>query len=96
MKNYEQIIEFSNLNIACCDILFRKEGVYLPFFENFYPFVKENFLINYDKLLAFAKEKNTELDNNEVNFKTHVYSMSININYNMVISRLEEAKSFFA
>jgi ubiquitin-conjugating enzyme E2 Z len=96
MKNYDQIIEFSNLNIACCDILFRKDGVYLPFFENFYSFVKENFLKNYDQLLAFAKQKNTELNNNEVNFKTCVYSMNININYNIVICRLEEAKKMFS
>jgi len=92
MNSYNQIIEYSNLNIACCDILLRKSGVYLPFFENFYPFVKENFIKNYDQLLNFAEKKNNILNNNEVNFRTSYYSMNINVNYNTVISRLNEIK----
>ena len=45
IKPYEEIIEFSNLDIAVCDIIQKKTGVFLPFFENFYPFVKENFIL---------------------------------------------------
>jgi ubiquitin-conjugating enzyme E2 Z len=92
MKNYNEIIEYSNLNIACCDILLRKSGVYLHFFENFYPFVKENFIKNYEQLLKFAEKKNKTLNNSEVNFRTGYYSMNININYNIVIERLQEIK----
>ena len=50
MNNYNEIIEFSNLNIAVCDIVNKKKGIYQPFFDLFYPFIKENFNINYDKL----------------------------------------------
>jgi ubiquitin-protein ligase len=92
MEHYNEIIEFSNLNIAVCDILSRKEGVYLPFFENFYPFVKENFVKNYDKFLEFANKKNEELKKQEVNFKTGLYSMNINVDYNVVIERLDLLK----
>jgi len=60
MKNYDKIIEFSNLNIACCDIVLRKAGVYLPFFESFYHIIKENFLKNYDELLQISERKNID------------------------------------
>jgi len=92
MKNYNEIIEFSNLNIACCDIVLRKVGVYLPFFESFYHIIKENFLKNYDELLQISERKNTAFENNEKNFRTGYYNMNININYNIVIERLKEAK----
>ena len=34
VKPYEEIIEFSNIDIAICDIIQKKSGVFLPFFEN--------------------------------------------------------------
>jgi len=94
MEHYNEIIEFSNLKIAICDILSRKEGVYLPFFENFYPFVKENFVKNYDKLLEFAIKKNEDFKQQEVNLKTGFYSMNINANYNNVIESLISLSTF--
>lgn len=88
MSSYNEIIEFSNLRTAVCDILYRREGIYMPFFENFYPFVKENFMKNVDKLLEFAIKKNNELKKEEVIFNTGYYSMCINVNYNKIIERL--------
>jgi ubiquitin-conjugating enzyme E2 Z len=93
MTSYNEIIEYSNLKTAVCDILFRKDGIYLPFFENFYPFMKENFIKNVDKLLEFARSKNEEMKSQEVNFKTSYYSMSINVNYSQVIERLNKLKT---
>jgi ubiquitin-protein ligase len=93
MNSYNEIIEFSNLNIAVCDILSRKNSVYLPFFENFYPFVQKRFIENIDKLLEFAVKKNEQFKNQEVNFKTGFYSMSINVDYNKVIQKLNELKN---
>ena len=92
MIHYNEIIEYTNLTIACCDIIFRKDGVYLPFFENFYPFVKENFLKNIDSIIVFAHKKNESFKGQELNFKTSYYSMNINVNYPLVIERLNEAK----
>jgi ubiquitin-conjugating enzyme E2 Z len=93
MKNYDEIIQFSNINIAICDILEKKSGVYLDFFENFYPFVKENFNKNYDKLIEFAEKKNAEFNGDIRNFKTGFYSMNINIDYNKLIERLKSTKT---
>lgn len=90
--SYNQIIQYSNLNIAVCDIIQKKSGVYMPFFDNFYPFVKENFLKNYDKLMEFAEKKNTELELQSKEFITGFYSMKVAVNYNKIIKKLNESK----
>jgi ubiquitin-conjugating enzyme E2 Z len=92
MNNYNEIIEFSNLNIAICDILYKKEGIYLPFFESFYLFIKENFIKNYDKLLEFAIKKNSNLNSQEMCYRTGFYGMQINVNYNIIIEDLKYIK----
>ena len=92
MKNYTEIIEYSNLNIAVCDIVRKKKGIYQPFFDNFYLFVKENFNKNYDKLLEFAQKKLADPDVQNKNFKTGFYNLNVNINYDDIILKLNEAK----
>jgi ubiquitin-conjugating enzyme E2 Z len=93
MESYNEIIEFANLDIAICDIITKKPGVYMPFFDNFYIFVKENFVKNYDKLIEFAIEKNASFKCQPVNFKTSFYTMNINVDYNRVIEKLNQAKA---
>jgi len=93
MKSYNEIIEFSNLDIAVCNIVTKKNGIYMPFFENFYPFIKENFNKNYEKLLEIANKKNIDFKEQVVNFKTGYYSMNINVDYNKVIEKLKEANN---
>jgi ubiquitin-conjugating enzyme E2 Z len=92
IKNYNEIIEFYNIRIAVCDILHKKQGVYMRFFEHFYPFVQENFLKNVDTLLEFAHKKNELLKGEVTNFKTGYYSMNVNVNYNDVIETLNALK----
>jgi len=89
INSYNQIIEFSNLNIGVCDILYKKEGIYLPFFESFYPFIKENFIKNYSELLKIAIKKNEELNSTTTIFRTGFYGMVITVDYNIVIERLQ-------
>jgi hypothetical protein len=64
----------------------------MPFFEHFYPFIKENFIKNYDALLEFAEKKNLEFNGEVKNYKTGFYSMNINVDYNKVIEKLKESK----
>jgi ubiquitin-conjugating enzyme E2 Z len=92
MSSYNEIIEFANIDIAVCDIVEKKQSVFMPFFENFYPFIKENFIKNYEKLLEIANKKNEEFKNQVVNFKTGYYSMNVNVDYNKVIQRLKSCK----
>jgi ubiquitin-protein ligase len=92
MENYTEIIQYSNLSIAVCDIVKKKDGIYMPFFENFYPFVKENFLKNYDKLLELAEKKHSDFKMTVVNFKKGFYNMNVNADYSKIIVRLREIK----
>jgi len=92
MNNYTSIIEFSNINIAVCDIVSKKKGVYQPFFENFYPFVKANFNKNYDKMIEFAGKQLTEKFNEPSTITTGFYNMRVTVDYNYIIDKLEETK----
>jgi ubiquitin-protein ligase len=94
MKNYTEIIEYSNLNIAVCDIVMKKIGVYQPFFDNFYSSVEENFNKNYDKLVEFAQKKLAEIDVQNNTFITEVYKMAVTVNYHDIILKLNSAKQF--
>lgn len=92
MENYTDIIYFSNLSIAVCDIVAKKAGVYRPFFENFYPFIKENFNNNYDKLMQFAIKASSEKFIENKVLTTGFYSMTVKIDYKYIIAKLQEAK----
>ena len=92
MKPYDEIIQYSNIDIAVCDIVSKKNSIFMPFFENFYPFIKENFLKNYDKLLEFAENKNKEFDLSLKEFKTDFYTMKVNVDYNNIIEKMKQAK----
>ena len=94
MNSYNEIIYFSNINIAICDIIQKKTGVFMPFFDNFYPFIKENFGKNYEKLLEFAQKKLVNDYNEPKIIKTSYYSMCVNVNYKKIIEKLQGAKNF--
>lgn len=91
MKNYTDIIEYSNINVAVCDIINKKTGVYHNFFENFYPFIKENFIKNYNKIYTFCENKNNEFISKPV-ITTGFYNMKIKIDYEKVIEKLKQNK----
>lgn len=91
---YEEIITYSNINIAVCDIIQKKPGVFMPFFENFYPFVKENFIKNFDKLIEISEKKNIEYKLSNSIVRTRIYNMNIDINYKTVIEKLKISKQF--
>jgi ubiquitin-conjugating enzyme E2 Z len=88
---YNEIIEYANLDIAVCDIVSKKEGVYLDFFANFDPFIKENFIKNYDKILAVANKKLEALKKPTI-FRTGFYTMNINVDYQKLIEKMENVK----
>jgi ubiquitin-protein ligase len=92
MENYTDIIEFSNLNIAVCDIVTKKKAVYEPFFDNFYPFIKENFNKNYNKLIEFAENRSSEKFIQNKRLTTSFYNMNVLIDYKYIISKLQETK----
>jgi len=93
MNNYNEIIEYSNLNIAVCDIAAKKPSVFMDFFNYFYPFIKENFNKNYDKWIEYAEKKRDDFNNEVVQLKTDYYGMNVTIDYVKIIEKLKETKS---
>ena len=93
MNNYNEIIEFSNFKYAVCDIASKNPNIFLDFFAYFYPFIKENFNKNYDKLLEIAEKKNKEFNETTIQLKTEYYNMNVSIDYKKVIEKLKETKS---
>ena len=92
MKKYTDIIEYSNINVAICDIISKKHGVYYSFFDNFMPFIKENFIKNYDKYLFFCEKKRDEFIDKPI-ITTGFYNMRINVDYEKVIEKLIKNKT---
>ena len=92
MNNYNEIIEYSNINIAVCDIVMKKTAVYQPFFENFYPYIKENFYRNYEKLFEIAQNKLKDINIQNKVLTTNFYGMNVHINYDNILLKLNESK----
>jgi len=90
-NNYNEIIEYSNLDIAICDIVMKKPGIYIDFFDLFYTYIKENFNKNYNNLIEFVQNK---INNNykPQTITTNIYNMSVNVNYSRIMLKLNEAK----
>lgn len=94
IKLYDEIIEYSNINIAVCDIVNKNPNIYLPFFDNFYPFVKNTFNENYDKLYEFVNNK-VQKYKEPFKVSTGYYCMHIEINYKELLNKLIITKQKF-
>jgi ubiquitin-protein ligase len=98
MKSYNEIIEYSNINIAVCSIVSKKNGVYLPFFDNFYFYVKENFNKNYEQITEFVVNKIKQHDESKKNISdskilsTSFYGMNVEIDYKYLLDKLKQTK----
>ena len=98
MKSYNEIIEYSNINIAVCSIVSKKNGVYLPFFDNFYFYVKENFNKNYEQITEFVETKIKQHDESKKNISdskmlsTSFYGMNVEIDYKYLLDKLKQTK----
>ena len=100
IKTYNGIIEFANLNTAVCSIVNRKKGVFMPFFENFYPYIKEHLKKNYDKFIEFTQNKIKEKEKGEQGEKgketknrvlmLKPYDMVVELNYNDILNKLSD------
>lgn len=86
---YQKSIQFSNINFAICDIInLSKKKIPSPF-EIFYPFMKQIFFKNYDKIITFVESKKDENGIQIVN----IYNMNTYINYLALKDKLIETKN---
>jgi ubiquitin-protein ligase len=85
---YQKSIEYTNINFAICDIINKNNNKIPNEFKVFYPFMKENFLKNYDNLVTFIDSKNEEISSQRVN----IYSMNTSIDYSKLKTKLVTTK----
>jgi len=90
LKNYNEIIEFCNINIAICDVVNKKQNVLLKQFYRFYPVVKEIFLLNYLKYVAFIENKNKPMKKLPSTVLTDFYRLVVLINYEKLLEKLNQ------
>ena len=91
VKKYDEIITYANIDVAICDILDKKPGVYLPFFDNFYSFMKEIFLKNKEDILKNITHKIITRPENIIT--TDFYRMSVPIKYKTLQYKIQNTIS---
>lgn len=86
---YQKSIQYSNINFSICEIInLSKKKIPTPF-EIFYPFMREIFLKNYDKIMAFVESKK---DENGLQI-VHIYKMNTFIDYLALKHKLISTKN---
>lgn len=88
---YQKSIEFSNIKFSICDMMNRSKNTIPTHFEIFYPFMKEHFIKNYDKILEFIETKLNN-DYNKTEFVS-IYRMVTNIDYISLKHKLINTKA---
>jgi len=85
--SYTKIIEFANIDVAVCNIVNKKKGIYPEKFDMFYPHVKENFVKNHKKIVAFIEK----LENNEITMiESTVYRFKTIIDYKKLLVKMRK------
>ncbi len=92
INSYNEIIEYSNISIAVCDVVIKNKNVYMPFFEKFEEIVKENFLKNVDKIIKFVENKGLTFNLKQQSYRTIFYNMRVSIDYNNILNKINFIK----
>jgi ubiquitin-protein ligase len=86
---YQKSIEYKNIDFAVCELINLYHKNELPrMFKNFYPFMKENFIKNYDSILNFILSKEKE----KVNLYVVIYNMTVKVDYEDLENKLKITK----
>lgn len=81
---YNRSIEYTNINYSICEMLDKSKNRIPTKFVSFYPFMKELFLKNYEKLVAFIESKNGLNER----YNVHIYQMTTNANYTLLKEKM--------
>jgi ubiquitin-protein ligase len=82
---YNKSIEYTNIDFAICELIDPSKNKIPEQFLSFYPFMKERFYANYDKLVDFINSK-TGL--NEY-YNVQIYQMETHVKYDMLKEKME-------
>lgn len=92
-NDYNKLIEYKNIEVAILNILIKKPGVFLKEFYPFYPYVKENFLKNKDKILNYLEDKAIKCPIRE-DIRINIYDITSYINYPHLLNKYKYIVSF--
>lgn len=90
LDKYSQIIHFSNISVAICDVVNQK--LFIQFQPYFYEIINEYFLKNYDNLI-------TDIDNHikenatPTLMQTSFYNLRITLDYNLLKQKIIKCKN---
>lgn len=89
-KNYVQTIEYSNINIAMCNVIMRAEGLHLPFFDLFRPIIIEQWILHYDEIRTLCMTLKETWGDDDI-IVAHYYNnnMGVHINYARLLEKLD-------
>jgi hypothetical protein len=91
LQKYNYIIEYSNINIAICDIINKNPNIYKDYFNLFYDILIINFLKNYDELIKIV-ETNIETFKEKPIIVVDIYHLVNRIDYMSTLNKLKECK----
>lgn len=90
IDSYNNIINFSNIDIAVCDIVSKKSGVYLDFFGKFEDKIMLHFNKNVDELISFCEKMLSSNFASPVDISFDFFEMNARIDYKKVLTKLKE------
>jgi ubiquitin-conjugating enzyme E2 Z len=94
LLKYEKIIEYKNIEVAFMQMYQRKGGVFLEEFTIFYPYLKEHFNKNKEKILEFLKDMASDVSRKEI-LTTGLYSMNVAIDYPKLLDSFLAIESIY-
>jgi ubiquitin-conjugating enzyme E2 Z len=92
METYNHIIEYANIKVAIYQMLMKEEAVYTPkkdVFDRFMPIMKEQFLLNREKLLKIVSDKCIEFPRVKKMALKGYYRTRVEIGYKSLKKQLE-------
>lgn len=93
VQKYNEIITYSNINIAICDVVLKTDFFYLPFFDCFLDIIQSTFEKNYKQLSTIIKNKKKDTT---IDQKTLMcfYKIKVFIDYNELFTKLKKCKDY--
>jgi ubiquitin-protein ligase len=87
---YHNCIKYKNIYYAICELMDQRKNKIPEQFIQFYPFMVQTFVNNYNKILEIVNA-NIENKNEEV---VQLYQMRVITDYSMLLAKLEKTKQY--
>jgi ubiquitin-conjugating enzyme E2 Z len=90
INKYNEIIEYSNINIAVCDVVNNKSSVLLKQFFYFNDIIQKHFIKVYSKHLEFIEKKILKNKSSITRMTTEFYRLDVVIDYVKLMKKVRD------